>query len=484
MRIAFQTSGALWLWPFAAVSLLWIAAAAAAQPGTDGGPAPRPNIIFVLLDDQRWDDLGYAGHPFVRTPHIDRLAREGASCVNAFVTTPLCSPARASYLTGQYAHRHGIIDNTARDARSHELITFPRRLHEAGYKTAFIGKWHMGTDDSPRPGFDHWVSVRGQGEYRNPRLNVNGQPRETSGYVTDIFTDHAIEYLQRPHAGPFCLFLAHKAVHPDVAQNPDGTLPPPGQSPRVFRPADRHRALYAGETPPRRPNYGSPQDKPALQRQIGDLPPLSRETGTSDDDILNRLRMLAAVDEGIGRMLAALEATHQLDRTLFVFTSDGGYFYGEHGLSWERRLAYEESIRVPLLIRYPPRVPAGTRISEMVLNIDLAPTLLALAGAKAPPGVQGRSFLPLLAGEAVPWRDSFLIEYFSDTVFRRVHKMGYKAVRTNRWKYINYLEIDDADELYDLHADPHETTNLAHDPRYLAELVRLRAGIQRLMTDG
>jgi N-acetylglucosamine-6-sulfatase len=463
------------------VLLRAVALAATSIAAVAAAPAERPNIVFVLLDDHRWDDLGCMGHPFVKTPHIDRIAREGARFVNAFVTSPLCSPSRGGFLTGQYASRHGIIDNTARDQRSHELVTFPRLLRDAGYATAFIGKWHMGTDDSPRPGFDHWVSVRGQGEYFDPQLNINGRQLRTPGYVTDLFTDHAVEYLQRPPPHPFCLFLAHKAVHPDAKQNPDGSLPDPMSAVRNFIPAERHKGLYADKTPPRRPNYGAPRDKPALQRKIGDLPPLSRETATDDETIRNRLRMLAAVDEGIGRMRDVLAKTNQLDRTLFILTSDEGYFYGEHGLSVERRLAYEESIRIPLLIRYPRLIRAGLEVRESVLNIDLAPTILELAGVAIPRDVQGRSIRPLLEGKPMPARESFLIEYFSDTVFPRMHRMGYKAVRTEQWKYIRYLEIENAEELYDLRADPYEQTNLVRAPAAPSELTRLRTELDRLV---
>ena len=479
--------------------LLTFAALALSTFAQSPSPQSRPNILFILMDDHRFDDLACAGHPFVKTPHIDRIAREGALFKNAFVTTPLCSPSRSTFLTGQYAHRTGNTDNTARDKRSHELVTFPRLLHDAGYETAFIGKWHMGTDDTPRPGFDFWVSVKGQGEYFNPALNVNGKTQTIQGYVTDIFTDQALEFLKRhqtsesaptqrepsgsaagPNPKPFCLFLAHKAVHPDLKQNPDGSLDQAAAAKNFF-PAERHRHLYADQTPPRRPNYGPPTNKPALERKIDNLPPLSRETGTDDETIRNRLRMLAAVDEGVGRLVAALEASNQLDNTLVVFTSDEGYFYGEHGLSVERRLAYEESIRIPLLIRYPKLIKPGTTIDPMILNLDIAPTLLDLAGVKIPEATQGRSFLPLLQGKQVPWRDAFLIEYYTDKVFARAHKMGYKAVRTNRWKYIHYLEIPNADELYDLQTDPYEMNNRINDATSTSTLDHLKAELATLL---
>ena len=377
------------------------------------------------MDDLRWDEVHY---PFVGLPNLQRLEREGVRFRNAFVTTPLCSPSRASFLTGQYAHRHGILDNTDRSPRSHELVTFPRLLHDAGYETAFLGKWHMGLDDRPRPGFDHWVSVPGQGRYEDPELNVNGERKVVPGYFTDVLNDFAVEFLKRPHTKPFLLFLAHKAVHPDVIQRADGSVA--NLRADTFIPADRHKELYAGAEIPRRPNYARPPaGKPALLRKIGDLPPLGRETVTSDDTILKRLRMLQAVDEGLGRMLEVLDSEKKLDDTLVVFTSDEGFFYGEHGLSEERRLAYEESVRIPLVMRWPRLVAPGRSLDPPVLGLDLAPTLLEIGGAPERADMHGRSLVPLLRGQEVAWRDSFLVEYFSDTVFPRVLKMGYQAVR-------------------------------------------------------
>ncbi|MBA4147963.1 MAG: sulfatase [Verrucomicrobia bacterium] len=438
-------------------------------------PTIRPNIVFVLMDDQRWDDFGFMGHPFARTPHIDRIAREGVRFNNAFVTTPLCSPSRASFLTGQYAHTHGILDNVARNEASHQLVTWPRLLREVGYTTAFVGKWHMGNDDTPRPGFDHWVSVKGQGEYFNPELNIDGKRKQIKNdYITDVFTDYAVDFLKRDYDRPICLFLAHKAVHPDLTQNPDGSLSDPSAG--KFTPAERHQKLYANQPIPRRPNFGAPKAKPALQRPLPGLPPLSEKTATDDETVRNRLRMLAAVDESVQRIFEILEDTGKLDNTLFIFTSDGGYFYGEHGLSVERRLAYEESIRIPLLMRFPKLIQPSTGVDAMVLNIDIAPTVLELAGARIPMQMQGRSLLPILQGSQVSWRQSFLIEYFSqtDNVFPRVQNLGYQAVRTDGWKYIHYTNIDNADELYDLRRDPYEQKNLFWEPGAQGPLLKMQ----------
>jgi N-acetylglucosamine-6-sulfatase len=442
-----------------------------------GDAAVRPNVVFVLIDDLRFDEIDY---PFVELPNIQRLAREGVRFRNAFVTTPLCSPSRASFLTGQYAHTHGVTDNTDRSPRSHELVTFPRLLHDAGYETAFLGKWHMGVDDSARPGFDHWISVKGQGRYLDPEFNANGERRVVPGYFTDILNGFALDFLARPHAKPFLLFLAHKAVHPDLTQNADGSVSDLNAS--TFVPAERHRALYAQAPIPHRPNHGRPPTgKPALQRRFPDRPPLGPATGTSDETIRDRLRVLAAVDEGLGRMLQSLETSGQLANTLVLFTSDEGYFYGEHGLSVERRLAYEESARIPLLMRLPSLVQAGRSIDELALNIDLAPTLLELCGAPKAQGMHGRSLVPLLRGERVPWRDSLLIEYFSDRVFPWVANMGYQAVRTQRYKYIHYVELAGMDELYDLDADPYELVNLAGKDAGQPALLQLKPELQRLV---
>jgi N-acetylglucosamine-6-sulfatase len=385
-------------------------------------------------------------------------------------------------LTGQYPHRHGIFDNVDRSPLSHALVTFPRLLHDAGYETAYVGKWHMGVDDSPRPGFDDWLSLQGQGEYVDPQFNDNGKRVQAHGYVTDLLSDRAVAFVRKKHDKPFLLFLSHKAVHPNTAQRADGSLSDPSAS--VFTPAERHRARYADAPVPRRPNAMlPPRDKPALERRIDDLPPLGAATATDDETIRNRLRMMASVDEGVGRIFEALEETGHLDDTLVIFTSDHGYFYGEHGLSVERRLAYEEAIRIPMLMRYPKLIAPGRKLDAMVLSIDIAPTLLDLGGVAVPKDVQGRSIVPLLTGEARKLRDDFLIEYFSDKVFPRMRNMGYQAVRSDRWKYIHYLELANSDELYDLENDPYELTNRIMDPAAASTLAAMQAELKRLTPD-
>ena len=420
-----------------------------------------------------------AGHPVLETPNMDRLAREGMRFLNAFATAPLCSPSRASLLTGQYARTHGIIDNTARP--SHDLPTFPRELRRAGYATGFFGKWHMGNDDSPRPGFTHWVAMPGQGEAIDPQLNVDGQRLQAKGYVTDVLTDYVERFIQQSGGKPFLAYLAHKAVHPNIVQQNDGSLAAVAGQPGGFVAAERHRGRYKDQPMPRRPNaFKPPVDKPALMRRIGTLPPLGRETATTDDEMRGRAEMLLGVDDSLGRILAVLEKAGVLDNTVVVFTSDHGYFYGEHGLNEERRLAYEETIRIPLLVRYPARVKAGAVASEMVLTLDLAPTLLELAGLKPLPGMQGRSLTPIFSGTAGDWRSSFLVEYYSDTVFPRILKMGYSAVRTSSAKYIEYRDLTGMNELYDLEADPYEERNLITSPASATLLKTMQSELARL----
>jgi arylsulfatase A-like enzyme len=443
----------------------------------------KPNIVFVLIDDLRWDDLGCTGNPFVQTPNIDRVAREGCRFSNAFATSALCSPSRACILSGQYSHANGIIDNTERGKQSHGLKTFPQELQKAGYKTAFIGKWHMGNDSTRRPGFDRWFCLQGQGSTFDSVVNDDGKEQQTKGYVTDNINQQCVDFLRQSQDKPFLLYVSHKAIHPEVYQGPDGKLSDPTLS--NFIPAPRHKDLYAGATIPRRPSAKVPPlDKPALQQKIANLPPLGPETGSSDKIILNRLRMLAAVDEGVGELLKTLENAGQLDNTLFVVTSDHGYFYGEHGLSVERRLAYEETIRIPLLMRLPSLIKAGTTIEPMVITLDFAPTFVQLAGGEIPSPYQGRSLLPLMEGKhPSDWRTSFLVEYYSDTVFPRMNKMGYKAVRGEQWKYIHFSELEGADELYDLHADPYELKNLIDDPNSKSALLEMRAELARLLAE-
>ena len=432
-------------------------------PGPDApaAEAVRPNIVFVIADDLRYDGLGCTGNPHARTPNLDRLAAEGLLLKNFFVATPLCSPSRASFLTGLYPHAHRVVNNdkVGLDVISHTLYTFPRMLREAGYETAFIGKWHMGLDDSRRPGFDRWISFKGQGLYLDPVVNLDGLPKQLDGYMTDHLNRWAVEFVEKPHDRPFLLYLSHKGVH------------------APFIPAPRHEGLY-GDVRPATP--GSAGDdlkgKPALTRQVGRVDPLELEGvapepaepsrgrggGGPLEVLRNQMRCLASVDEGVGQVLAALEHRGLLDDTVVIFTSDNGYLHGEHGLYNTKYWPYEESIRVPFLMRYPRLVRPGTVREQMVLNVDVAPSILALARVTPPAKFHGRSFLPLLQDPVVGWRTAALAEFFPEKVNPRVP--AWQAVRTDRWKYIHYPRLDGMDELYDLASDPVEMNNRLADP--------------------
>ncbi|MDQ1255517.1 MAG: hypothetical protein QG656_109, partial [Candidatus Hydrogenedentes bacterium] len=441
----------------------------------------RPNFVFINIDDLAWNALGFEGRfPFLQTPHIDRLAREGAKFSNAFVTISLCAPSRACSITGCYAHRHGVRTNEGMDPKS-DLTTFPQALQRAGYETAHIGKWHMKNVADPRPGFDYWLSFVGQGRYENPELNENGRAFQQDGYMTDILTDYAVAWLKQPREKPFCLDLWHKAVH------------------GPFTPAERHKDAFPGAEFPKPPNFDDTlAGKPAWLRKAmtygtkkddwqkaegkpvpPELPPA--EWNASDTGRLDYLRTLLAVDDSVGRVLATLEEIGQLDNTVVVFTSDNGYFLGEHRRG-DKRLAYEESIRIPLLMRYPKRVQAGAAIAPMALHIDVPPTILELAGAPIPDSMQGQSLVPLLDGKPVPWREAFLYEYFVEawqpglpTIF---------AVRTERWKYIACPQAQgDIDELYDLENDPIEMHNLALDPAHADMLAAMKAKLDALLKE-
>lgn len=443
-------------------------------------PAPPqpPNIVFVLIDDMRWDVMSCAGHPFVKTPNIDRIAASGVRFTNAFVTTSLCSPSRASFLTGAYAHTHGVRVN-AKMEPDRSVPTFPRLLQRAGYETAFIGKWHMKYEPEPRPGFDYWLSFPGQGSYIDPDFNENGRNFKRKGYMTDLLTEYAVSYLERPRSKPFCLCLSHKAMHGE------------------FIPAERHKRLYEDIHLPAPASYRDDlRGKPRWQREVrlrggrlkhpvppGGIPDavepeawdLTSERGKNR---MNWHRTLAAIDEGLGQLLDTLRKTGVADNTVIIFAGDNGFFLGEHGRP-DKRLAYEESMRIPLLISGTGVKPRGIQAGQMVLNIDVAPTILDLAGVKIPSTMQGRSLGPMLAGDKPPWRTSFLYEYFKEDWLPGIPTM--QAVRTANWKYVRYPDIDDVAELYDLTRDPQEMHNRIDDPGAKNQLAKMRTELERLL---
>jgi arylsulfatase A-like enzyme len=447
------------------------------MPNTSNSTDRPPNIIFILVDDMRWDQLGITGHPFAKTPNIDRIGTEGVVFKNAFVTTPLCSPSRASFLTGQYPHQHRIINNDSHGLSyiSHKLVTFPQLLRRAGYETGFIGKLHMGDDDSRRPGFDHWIGFKGQGLFIDPVVNIDDRREQCTGYMTDLLNGWAVDFVNKPRTKPFVLFLGHKAVH------------------GPYIPAERHANLYADQkfVPP-----ASASDdlsgKPALTRKVppvdvlrmaGATPEPSEPRhgrGTSQEDIyLDHIRCLAAVDEGVGKLFDALEKLGQLDDTLIIFASDNGFLFGEHGQFMNKRVAYEESVRIPLLMRYPKLIERGATRDQLVLNIDIAPTLYELAGIEAPVPIHGKSLLPVFRDRTHELRTQFLGEYFVELVDPKY--ADWQAVRTPRWKYIHYPDLTDMDELYDLEHDPHEMENVIASSDAAGQLKELRKALAELL---
>lgn len=455
------------------------------------GPA-RPNIVVIVVDDLRFDEYGGGGHPYLETPHVDALAASGASFTQAYHTTPLCSPNRACILTGEYSARHGIIDNTSRSYASHRLRTFAPVLQRAGYETAHIGKWHMGNDPTPRPGYDYWVSFPGQGRSRDPELFEDGRLGVVKGYATDLLTDRAIAFATRARDRPFMLFLAHKAVHPDIVQRDDGSVDP--ASDEGFIPADRHRGRYAGKKFPRARSVGFTQavrdnkpvvaaaldakKDPVLQKSFG-----ATEAITPDEEIQARAEMMLAVDENAGRLVDALREKALLENTMIIFMSDNGSFFGEHGLGVERRLPYEESIRSPLIVSHTGAIEPGLRIPEFALSIDIAPTLIAAAGAEPPATVQGRSLLPLLRNSApADWRQSFLVEFHShENPMPWTANLDYRVVRMGRYKYIRWTHEPEAAELYDLEADPYEERNVVGVPEMAAVVARAKEELAGLV---
>jgi N-acetylglucosamine-6-sulfatase len=433
------------------------------------------NIIFILSDDHRFDAMGCAGHPFVNTPNMDYLAENGVHVKNAYVTTSLCSPSRASILTGQYAHKHGIVDNQRNVPDG--TIFFPQYLQQVGYETAFIGKWHMGSaSDEPRPGFDHWISFKGQGSYwpNEDGLNVNGKKVAQKGYITDELTDYAIDWLNnRSSDKPFMMYLSHKAVHShhEVLKEDENGIP----------------QIYSAEIIPAERHKGNYKDKPFI------LPQSMVDTAESrknkpmwvtnqrnswhgmDFPWHNEMNMgdyyrqymesLRSVDDSIGRVLEFLRNKKMLESTLVIYMGDNGFLFGEHGLI-DKRNAYEASMRVPMLVHCPDLIPKGIKVNQVIANIDIAPTLLDVAGLETPKYMDGQSFLPLLRGEKIEWRDYLLYEYYWERNYP--HTPTVHALRGDRFKYIHYYGLWDTDELYDMHNDPDEMKNLIDDPQYNA----------------
>ena len=425
------------------------------EQATTGKPR---NVVFILSDDHRYDAMSFMGHPLAKTPHMDAMAKEGAHLKNAFVTTSLCSPSRASILTGLYTFRHRVIDNQR--AVPDGTLFFPQYLQKAGYRTGFIGKWHMGrASDEPRAGFDYWVSFKGQGVYYPPNdrytLNDNGKRVPQDGYITTFLTRHAIKFLQQQKKSdkPFFLYLSHKAVHGPFTPEPK----------------------YKGTTS--KIPFVLPESSELLKDNLLNRPrwlldqrnswhgmdfPL--HTGSTVEELYKSYcEALSSVDDSIGAVMDQLKAMGIYDDTLVIYMGDNGYMFGEHGLI-DKRVAYETSSRVPMLMQCPDLVKGGTVVEQVVANIDIAPTVMDAMGLKKPPHMDGRSFLPLAQGEEIPWRDYFLYVYYWEQNYPQTPT--HFSLRGDKYKYTTYYGLWDTDELFDIQADPMEQNNLAHDPAF------------------
>lgn len=428
----------------------------------------KMNVIFILTDDHRYDFMGFTGKlPWQKTPALDKLAAGGAYFKNAFVTTSLCSPSRASILTGQYSHVHTIIDNVASEPDG--LVYFPQYLQKSGYQTSFIGKWHMGNDDDrPRPGFDHWESFRGQGVYYNPTLNINGKREvyKDSTYITDLLTAHAVGWLNdRDKNKPFFLYLSHKAVH------------------APFQPAKRHAGMYSNKKYTLPPTYWQTlnDDYKALnwpdwvKQQRHSWHGVDYPYHTHDNIegmVQTYAETLMAVDESVQTIVDYLKANGLEDNTMVIYMGDNGFSWGEHGLI-DKRHFYEESVKVPFIVYAPGIFKGGQTITKMVQNIDIAPTVLQLAGLQKPDYMPGKSFVQLLKGDTTQWRDKIFYEYFWEYDFPMTPNVF--GVRTDKYKYIRYTGIWDQNELYDLEKDPNEMNNLIEKPEQ-ADIAKKMAG--------
>jgi arylsulfatase A-like enzyme len=453
----------------------------------DGGVEPeprRPNVLVLLSDDQAAATMGFEGHPWSRTPALDSLAAEGAVFTNAFVTTSLCAPSRASLLTGRYARSHGVLDNQR--ALPLGLPTFATRMAEAGYDCAYVGKWHLGGTPAPETGFGFAATFERQGSYTQNtfvvRTGADRVERHIGGWVDDVSTSFALEFIRRKRQAPFLLVVGFKSCHSPYrparrnallyldadVEPPANALPYPPFPMRHERVELAHAAGVPVEA------YVTPEDWLAAgaSRRPEDW------TGSKvrfDERLRDYFRVLYGLDQDVGKLLAALRELGVEDDTVVVYTSDNGMSLGSHGLLG-KHTAYEESVRVPLLVRYPRRVPAGLAVDGLVLNVDVAPTLLELAGLEPVPGMQGQSLVPLLGTSPTPWRDAVLLENYVDEGLQLPTSF---ALRTREWKLIEYPGYETWTGLFHLASDPGETRNLARDPAFAGQLAALRARLAR-----
>jgi arylsulfatase A-like enzyme len=437
--------------------------------------AERPNILFIMSDDHAAHAISAYGSKINKTPNIDRIAKEGMRFSNCLVVNSICTPSRAAILTGKYSHINGVPVFNRFDGSQ---WTVAKDLQKSGYHTGMIGKWHLQSDPT---GFDKWIVLPGQGKYHNPDFITPDGRKNVKGYVTDIITDMSIDFIEnRPKDKPFFLMYHHKAPHrpwePDekhAKQFENVKIP----EPKTFHDDYKNRSSAAAEAEMR-------IDKHLTKTDVKMDPPaglnaLELKSWNYQRYMKDYLACVQSVDDNIGRMLDYLEKSGLSKNTIVIYTSDQGFFLGDHNW-YDKRFMYEECLRMPFLIRYPEKIKAGKVNDAMILNVDFAPTFLEYAGLSAPKEVQGRSIVPLLRGEKPRnWRTSMYYRYYHYPGDHRVQK--HYGVRTERYKLIYFNELKEW-ELFDLKKDPNEMKSVYGDPKYadvqkemLAELKRLRA---------
>jgi arylsulfatase A-like enzyme len=448
----------------------------------------RPNILFIMSDDHASHAISAYGSKINQTPQIDRLAKEGMRFDNCFVTNSICTPSRAAILTGQYSHKNGVY--TLADSMDVKKVHLAHHMRDAGYRTAMIGKWHLATDPQ---GFDYWNILPGQGAYYDPVFITTEGRKQHKGYCTDIIADFTLDYLKkRDKTKPFFVMCHHKAPH------------------RAWQPAPKYKEWLKDETVPEPDNLYEDltQRSQAAQRatlRVGDDNNLNDLKQPKPEGLTGRalrkwayqlyikdyLRCVRSVDDNVGRLLDYLDQEGLTQNTVVVYTSDQGFFLGDHGW-FDKRFMYEETIRMPFLIRYPKRIKKGSVNRDMVLNIDFAPTLLELAGRKAPPEMQGRSFAPMLAGKTPKdWRKTMYYRYWMHLGGGHTVTAHY-GVRSHTHKLIYYYgqalgkkgAVDKPTppewELFDLVKDPREMKNVYGDPAYAKVTAELKKEMERL----
>ncbi|MEQ1826136.1 MAG: sulfatase [Pirellula sp.] len=443
--------------------------------------ADQPNVLYILCDDLRPDAIGCYGSSHVATPHIDALAQGGVRFANAFCTTSLCSPSRASILSGMYANKHGVRDNFTDLPES--IVHWPKRLKESGYATAYVGKWHMGEDnDAPRGGFDWFVTHKGQGKYFDTEWNVHGSGAKViPGYYTTVVTDLAIEWLKgRDRSKPWSLCLGHKAPH------------------SFYTPEPKYAKTFEGVRVPYPPSAFQLEGKPDWIRQRlntwhGIYGPLFEWRKVFPDaspqavkDFENMVHgywgTVLSVDDSMGRLVEFLKSTGQFDNTLIIFMGDNGLLEGEHGMV-DKRTAHEPSIRIPIIVR-GPGVTAGKVVREQVLTVDVAPSILDTCRVAPLPSIQGVSWRNLVANGDPSWRKEWFYEYNYEKQFP--YTPNVRAIRTDQWKYIRYPHGDGSPdkhipEMYDLASDPKELNNLSQDSKFSNVRATLEMQLAKLL---